>query len=159
VESLLALSLATYAGTALDNLLMLTVLRAAGTRSRDVVTGFLGGSAIVLAICAAGTALSEFMPAHYIGYLGVVPIGLGAAGLVGAIWQRSGASVEQRQSDAGGIAALQVASSLDSVAAFLPLFADTERPYGLVIAGGFTAMTLAWLAISRALAGIPGVAA
>jgi cadmium resistance protein CadD (predicted permease) len=159
VESLLAVTLATYAGTALDNLLVLTVLRATGAPPRAIVAGFLLGSAVVLAISAAGTGLTLFLPAHYLGYLGIVPVGLGVVGLVRAVRRRSGESARPGRSDVGGIATLQIASSFDAIAAFVPLFADTERPYGLVIAAGFAAMALLWLLVSRLLASIRGVTA
>ena len=159
MQSLLAVTLATYVGTALDNLLMLTVLRAAGTPPRAIVAGFLIGSAAVLAVCAAGTGLTALLPPHYLGYLGVVPVGLGVAGLVSAMRGQNADPTGQVRSDLGGIASLQFASSFDSIAAFLPLFADTERPFGLVIAAGFAAMTLLWLVISRALARLPGMTA
>ncbi len=156
---LLAVSVATYAGTAMDNLLMLTVLRATGVQPRAIATGFLVGNAIVLAICAAGTGLALLLPPHYLGYLGIVPVGLGVAGLVSALRPQTGQSTSQGRSDTGGIATLQIASSFDTVAAFLPLFADTDRPYGLVIAAGFAAMSLLWLVASRYLASIRGVTA
>jgi cadmium resistance protein CadD (predicted permease) len=159
VGSLLAVSMATYAGTALDNLLMLTVLRAAGVQPRSIASGFLIGNAIVLAICAAGTGLALMLPPHYLGYLGIAPVGLGVVGLVNAFRSGTGASTSHGRSDTGGIATLQVASSFDSIAAFLPLFADTDRPYGLVIAAGFAAMALLWLVASRFLASIRGVTA
>ena len=88
--SLLGITIATFIGTALDNLLILVVLQVSGTPRREIAT-------------------------------------------------------------------LQVASSFDTLAAFLPLFADTVRPQGLVIAGGFVLMSFAWLLAARALARTPSV--
>lgn len=156
---LLGVTVLTFVGTALDNLLMLTVLRASGTSVRGIVTGFIAGSLVVLAICATGTALSAVLPHHYIGYLGIVPVAIGIAGLVSSL--RGAVPDPSRTGGHGalGVASLQVASSFDSIAAFLPLFADTEPPYGLLIAAGFAAMTLLWLLLASELARLPGVTA
>jgi cadmium resistance protein CadD (predicted permease) len=159
VLQLLGVTVLTFVGTALDNLLMLTVLRSSGTDARGIVTGFIAGSLVVLAICATGTGLSAVLPHHYLGYLGIVPVAIGVAGLAGSL--RSAAPDPSRSGSRGalGVASLQVASSFDSIAAFLPLFADTEPPYGFLVAAGFAAMTLLWLLLASTLARLPGVAA
>jgi len=153
--TLFGVTIATFAGTALDNLLMLVVLRLAGVARPTVAAGFLLGSAVTLALCAAGTGLASVLPMHRIGLLGLVPLALGAVGLVAAV-RHSGtaaqASAAVGSGGVAGIASTQVASSVDTLAAFLPLFADTIRPQGLVIALGFAVMTLAWLVISGWLA-------
>jgi cadmium resistance protein CadD (predicted permease) len=158
VFPLLAVTMLTFVGTALDNLLMLTMLRASGTPAVDIGRGFLAGSALVLALCAAGTGLASVLPHHYLGYLGAVPVLIGLTGLVGAIRGGPAESAAPSRTGAPGIAALQIAASFDSIAAFLPLFADTERPFGLVVAAGFAAMTVLWLLISSTLARVPGIA-
>jgi cadmium resistance protein CadD (predicted permease) len=66
VLQLLGVTVLTFVGTALDNLLMLTVLRSSGTDARGIVTGFITGSLVVLAICATGTGLSAVLPHHYL---------------------------------------------------------------------------------------------
>ncbi len=74
---LLGVTVATFFGTALDNLLMLVVLRVSGVPPRDIAGGFLCGSFVVLLLCGAGSALSSFVPVHYLGLLGIVPVTLG----------------------------------------------------------------------------------
>ena len=83
--SLLAVTVVSFIGTTLDNLLMLTLLRASGTAARDIALGFLLGSIVVLLLCAAGTGLASVLPVTYLGYLGIVPVGLGVAGLAAAL--------------------------------------------------------------------------
>jgi len=154
-------TIATFAGTTLDNLLMLVVLRLAGVPRRDLTAGFLLGSTVTLALCAAGTGLASVLPMHRIGLLGLVPLTLGVVGLVAAFSRRAPAPEPAGRGSSGvaGIASTQVASSFDTLAAFLPLFADTIRPQGIVIALGFALMTLAWLAVSGWLASSQGAAA
>jgi cadmium resistance protein CadD (predicted permease) len=154
---LLGVTALTFVGTALDNLLLLTVLRTSGTAGRDIVAGFIAGSLVVLALCATGTGLSAVLPAQYLGYLGIIPVGFGVAGLAGSLRSAATDSPPAAGSGVLGIASLQVASSFDSIAAFLPLFADTERPYGFVIAAGFAVMTLLWLLLASTLARLPGI--
>lgn len=155
--SLLAVTVVSFIGTTLDNLLMLTLLRASGTAARDIALGFLLGSTVVLLLCAAGTGLASVLPVRYLGYLGIVPVGLGVAGLAAAV--RGGQATDGTVAGAGitSIASLQIASSFDTLAAFLPLFADTLRPLGWVIAAGFTVMSVLWLLIAFALARVPAV--
>jgi len=155
--SLLAVTVVSFIGTTLDNLLMLTLLRASGTAARDIAVGFLLGSTVVLLLCAAGTGLASVLPVRYLGYLGIVPVGLGVAGLAAAL--RGGQATDGTAAGAGitSIASLQIASSFDTLVAFLPLFADTLRPLGWVIATGFTVMSVLWLLIAFALARVPAV--
>lgn len=140
---------------------MLVVLRLAGVPRRDVAAGYLLGSAVILALCAAGTGLASVLPMHRIGLLGFVPLALGVVGLAAALRRGAPAPEAPRRGSSGvaGIAFTQVASSFDTLAAFLPLFADTIRPQGVVIALGFTLMTLAWLVLSGWLAGVRGATA
>ena len=158
---MLGVTIATFAGTTLDNLLMLVVLRLAGVSRRDVAAGFLLGSAVTLALCAAGTGLTSVLPMHRIGLLGLVPLALGAVGLVAAVRRAAPAPETPGRGSSGvaGIASTQVASSFDTLAAFLPLFADTARPQGLVIALGFAVMTLVWLLVAGWLASSRGATA
>ena len=155
--ALLGVTIATFVGTALDNLLILVVLRLSGTPRREIAAGFLGGSAAMLVLCAMGTMLPSVMPVQRIGLLGAVPITLGVLGLVSALRGASPDATPSARSGVLGIATLQVASSLDSLAAFMPLFADTAFPDGYVIAVGFVMMSLAWLWASGLLARSPGI--
>jgi cadmium resistance protein CadD (predicted permease) len=154
---LLGVTIVTFIGTTLDNLLMLVVLRVSGTPRREIATGFLSGSAVTLVLCAMGTALPSVMPVQRIGLLGAIPISLGVLGLVSTLRGASPDATPSARSGVLGIATLQIASSLDTLAAFMPLFADTVFPDGYVIAGGFVLMSLAWLRASRALARSPGI--
>lgn len=160
--AILTVTVATFVGTALDNLLLLTLLRLAGVPGRQVAAGFLLGSLVILALCAAGTALAVVMPVHRVGLLGVIPLSIGAIGLLAAARRRDSAPEVAADGGAGGalgIATTQIASSFDTLAAFLPLFADTVRPQGLVIALGFSVMSVTWLALSGRLARMRGASA
>jgi cadmium resistance protein CadD (predicted permease) len=159
VYSLLVVTVVTFVGTALDNLLMLTMLRVSGTASRDISAGFLSGSTVVLALCAAGTGLSSVLPVQHLGYLGVVPVTLGVVGLATALRGSRQTAKAGVRAGVSGIAMLQLGSSFDTLAAFLPLFADTSRPLSWVVAAGFAGMSLLWLLLSFALARLPGVTA
>jgi len=157
VFELLGVTVATFFGTALDNLLMLVVLRVSGIPPRDIAGGFLCGSFVVLLLCGAGSALSSFVPVHYLGLLGIVPVTLGVLGLLAALQHPSAQPARAGASGVAGIAAVQIASSFDTLAAFLPLFADTRRTHLVVIVAGFVAMTLVWLLAARVLAGSPAI--
>jgi len=157
VLELLGVTVATFFGTALDNLLMLIVLRVSGTPARDVAGGFLLGSLVILTLCASGSALSAVVDVRQLGLLGIVPVALGVIGLLSALQHPVAQASRSNASGITGIATLQIASSFDTLAAFLPLFADTRKTHLFVIVAGFVMMSLAWLAASRLLAGSPAV--
>ena len=75
--TLFGLTIATYTGTALDNLLI-----ASGVPDRQVAAGFALGSVAVFLLSATATGVGEVVPARYLGWIGLIPLGLGIAGLV-----------------------------------------------------------------------------
>jgi cadmium resistance protein CadD (predicted permease) len=157
--TLTSVAIATYVGTTLDNLFMLVVLRASGVTMRYVAGGFLLGSAAVLLVCAFGMSLSSVIPVHDVGLLGAVPLTLGTAGLFSAANGASHGAAFTAPSDLLGIATAQVASSFDTIAAFLPLLVDTLPAYRIEIAGTFLLMTVLWILLAAVLARLPGVTA
>ena len=82
---LLGVTIATFVGTTLGNLLMPVVLRVSGTPRRQITAGFQSGSAVTPLLCAMGTALTSVVPVQRIGLPGAIPLSLGVLGLVSAL--------------------------------------------------------------------------
>ena len=146
-----------FAATNLDNLALLVgwLLMDRGRRRRVLAGHLLGMFSLLLIAFGFGLGANLF-PVRYIGYLGLIPIGLGAKGLYDLIQARreeEHASVGADESLVGplGIAATQVANGLDTVLVFGPLLADSEVGIDLVMVLGFTTMAFLWYGLASLL--------
>lgn len=145
-----------FAVTNLDNLALLVgwLLTDPGHR-RQVLAGHLLGM-FTLGLIAFGFGLgANFFPVESIGYLGLIPIGLGAKGLYDLVRRRRDAQVSgvEHRNPVGplGIAATQIANGLDTVLVFGPLLADSEVGVDLVMVVGFAAMAFLWFGLASLL--------
>ena len=141
------LGLTAYAATNLDNFLLICGLLAGGARRASVTFGFAIAGSLIVLLALSFTALSYFVPPAMLGYLGIVPIGLGLRILI----YHGDVAEGTAQPDAGAVsvAFLLAANSLDTVATFAPLFAESEAivRLALVAAFLFSAVILLLLAL------------
>ena len=133
----LGLGLTAYAATNLDNFLLICGLLAGGVRRGSATVGFAIASSLVVLLAFSFTALSYILPPDMLGYLGIVPIVLGLRLLI----HHSAVAEGTPQSEAGAVsvAFLLAANSLDTVATFAPLFAESETIVRLALVAGFLA--------------------
>jgi cadmium resistance protein CadD (predicted permease) len=145
----IAAAVAVFAGTDIDDLIVLTVLflagRAAGRpRARDIVTGqYLGIAALVVASAAAALGLLV-IPDRWVGLLGLVPLALGIRGLLAA------RDNEQQPVATGvlSIAALTIANGADNISVYVPLFRGIGPGASALTIGTFAVMVAVWLALA-----------
>jgi cadmium resistance protein CadD (predicted permease) len=146
-------ALAAFASTNLDNLLLLTMLQGQGRHSK--LTVFVGYVGAIVAIVVAGlvaTRLAEALPVDKIGYLGLVPIAMGLYRLVPVRRSNDGdPAAPARALSAGAVATLTIANGGDTVAVFLPLFADTAESLTLVLAATIVGAAVLWFIVARAI--------
>lgn len=131
-----------YAATNIDNLLILASLGAGRARRRDLVAGFVAASAAVLAIASAAMFIDRVVPPQVLGYLGFVPISIGAYLLF------TGAQTDSAAGPSAtwlAIAGLLLANSGDTIFAVGPLFAESGSDARLGLALGFTLIAALWL--------------
>ena len=144
-----------FVATNLDNLLLLVVLQASSRQPLLVLAGFLASSAAILLVASGGLLLGSMLDPSLVGFVGVVPLGLGCH----ALWQRRLADLDrvpEQLDDAGQGAAsifinstlLMLSNSGDSLAIFLPLLADTSVHLlpAVVVTWLLAALLWAWLA-------------
>ena len=126
---------AAFAATNLDNLLLVGGLIAGGARRASVATGFAIAVSLTLLVASAFSFLSCLLSPSVLGFLGIVPIALGLRILL------SGSAVNEGTTQVGkaaaSIAAFLLANSLDTVATFAPIFAESEAGVRLALLGGF----------------------
>lgn len=139
-----------FAGTNLDDLIVLTVLflasRAGGVpRPWQIWAGqYAGTGAMVLASVVAALGLTA-VPEYWSGLFGLVPLALGAYGLVQAVRARSRGE-ERPQAVATGllsITGLTIAGGADNISVYTPVF----RTIGI----GSTVVTITVFVVGVAL--------
>jgi cadmium resistance protein CadD (predicted permease) len=154
---LAGITLLSFVGTNLDNLLLLVGFAARpGQRFAAIRLGALLSGAVLLTLCLGSALAADLVPTHWIGFLGVVPIGLGLRELHRLAATRPEgplvANATTRPLSGLGIASVMLANSADSLAALLPLFAETETGSLPVLVAVVLATTLLGCELARRLA-------
>ncbi len=144
------LGLTAYAATNLDNFLLIGTLIAGGARRSSVAVGFASAAGLVALVAMSFTALSYFLAPATLGYLGVVPIALGLRILLLPAAATEGAS--QLQAGAVSVAVILVANSLDTIATFAPMFAESEMIVRFALLAGFVTSATVLFSIVRPFA-------
>jgi len=139
-----------FAGTDVDDIIVLTVLFLAGrvagrpTKVHVIVGQYLGIAALVAvsAIAAVGLLI---VPQRWIGLLGLVPIALGIRGLVAAATDRD-SDTPVAAAGVLSVAAVTVANGADNLSVYIPLFRTIGLGDSLLTVAVFAVMVAVWLA-------------
>ena len=134
-----------YAATNIDNLLIMASLGAGRASRGHLVAGFVVASCMVLLVASAAVFIDRLLPPEVLGYLGFVPISIGAYLLLFA-----GARPETPTGVTTAwpaIAGLLLANSGDTIFAIAPLFAESGSDARLGLALGFVLVAAAWLSL------------
>jgi len=139
-----------FAGTDVDDIIVLTVLFLAGrvagrpTKVHVIVGQYLGIAALVAvsAIAAVGLLI---VPQRWIGLLGLVPIALGIRGLVAAATNRD-SDTPVAAAGVLSVAAVTVANGADNLSVYIPLFRTIGLGDSLLAVAVFAVMVAVWLA-------------
>jgi cadmium resistance protein CadD (predicted permease) len=148
--SLLATAVVAFAGTTIDDLVILAALfmarRTGGTpRTAAIVGGQYTGFVAILGVALLAAAGLQIVPDRWVGLLGLVPIGYGAWGL----WRLRGSGPNSRPplaSTLPGIAALTFANGADNISMFTPLFRSLHPTGSLLATALFLALVGVWCA-------------
>lgn len=152
---ILAVTATAYVSTNLDNLMVLTMLLSAGRRHAPVIVGH---GLVALGVIGVAWLLAELgavIPVEAIGLLGLVPLGMGVAGLI-----RGGARAGGPDTVAGGGLGTVIATLVplcgDSLAVVVPLFAESPARLTPAVALAWWAMALLWIVLAAVLQRLPG---
>jgi cadmium resistance protein CadD (predicted permease) len=144
---LLVLSaVAVFAGTNIDDLIVLTTLFAAGVAPRAIVVGqYLGVALLVGVSLIAGLALGAF-PDRWIGLFGLIPLALGIRAL-----RHREHGTPQIVTTQRGVVGVTVANGADNVSVYTPIFAKAGIT-SLAYVPVFAVLVAVWLVAARWLA-------
>lgn len=138
-----------FAGTNVDDLLVLTVLflsARAGGRPRpwQIWAGQYAGIGVLVAVSALAALGLGVLPDRWVGLLGLIPLGLGLRALVAAVRARDGeGGPPPVATGVLPVAGVTVANGADNVSVYTPVFRT--------IGPAATALTVAVFAVGVAL--------
>ena len=153
--SLLATAVLAFAGSTVDDVIILTTLfmarRTEGRpRAWTIIAGaYAGFGAIIVVALLAATGLRA-VPGRWAGLLGLVPIAFGVWGL----WRLRGRHEDSRPplaSSAPRIAAITFANGADSISVFTPLFRTLHTAGSLLATVLFLILVGVWCALGAIL--------
>ncbi|WP_436758240.1 cadmium resistance transporter [Streptosporangium sp. V21-05] len=149
---------AVFAGTNVDDIIILTVLFLASgaggvPRPWQIVVGQYAGIAALVAVSAAAALGLAVVPDRWVGLLGLVPFGMGVWGLVKA-WRarrarRAGKDGDEAPRVASGvlsIAGVTVANGADNISVYTPMFRTIGLASSVVTVVVFAVLVAVWCA-------------
>lgn len=161
--SLLATAVVAFAGTTIDDVLILTALfmarRTTGRpRAGTIIAGQYAGFAMILVLSLAAATGLQVVPDRWVGLLGLVPIGFGVWGL----WRLRGRDDDDRSplaATTGRIAMITFANGADNISVFTPLFRRLHLAGALPATALFLVLVAVWCAAGALLGGHKAVVA
>jgi len=154
--TIIFLALGSYAATNIDNLALLVGWMLSGQVARaQLMAGYAIGALVILAASTLLGLSSSAIPVEWIGFLGVVPIGLGLYTLFGQIRRPEDPGTIESRGHAAvvGIATTLIANSVDTIVVFAPLLADSRVDVDYKILTTFIVVAALWYALAAAMSG------
>lgn len=156
----IAAAIGLFAATNIDDIVVLTVLFLATTRGSlkgwQVVLGqYLGFVALVAISVVAALGLT-IVPDEWVGFLGLIPLGIGVYGLVRYLRRRGEEDDDDDESSikAGGllgVAGITIANGADNISLYTPVF-RTQPPLDTVVTiVVFLLLVAVWCLVARAI--------
>lgn len=140
-----------FAGTDIDDIIVLTVLflsaRAAGSpKPWQIWTGQYVGIGVLVAVSTIAALGLTIVPDEWVGLLGLVPIGLGVLGLVGAFRARGTDEAPSPAVATGvvSVAAVTIANGADNISVYTPMFRTIGLTASLITVAVFTVGVATW---------------
>lgn len=148
-------SIIAYISTNIDDIFVLMILLAQapkGAKGR-LVTGHFLGVGILTAVSMLGALGLQNLPLHYVGILGLVPIGLG----IKAWFHRDDEEMEAKAVGLLSMAMITLGNGADNIGVYIPLFtgfSSAERIGAVIV---FAVMTALWVFLANMLAEFPKI--
>ena len=161
------LSITAFVGTNIDDIFINTLFFTEArtkTDNRNIVIGKYLGIGVLILLSVLGAFGLQFLPQQYIGYLGLVPIGLGIKEAIAALKSRKAGKTEEAdettQKSADKVlntALITMANGADNIGVYIPLFAGFAVWQTLLAIGVFLLLIAVWCLLGKLLATLPVV--
>ncbi len=140
----IALAVAAFASTNVDDFFLLTLWFLRRTSLRIVVIGQFIGFTIIVLVSVVGYFGTTLIPPQYIRWLGFLPMAIG----VKQIWAKHSESSEPSDSW-WAVAVVTAAHGADNIAVYIPLFARvTPSGVGIMVMCFYFMLAL-WVAVTN----------
>ena len=144
-----------FIGTDVDDLIVLTVLflaaRAAHRPAWKIWAGQYAGIAVLVAVSLLAALGLTLIPDRWVPLLGLVPLGLGLWGLIGAVRGRDDDEPPPAAAGVLPVAAITIANGADNIAVYTPVFRTWDPASLLVLLIVFAVLVALWCAAAAAL--------
>lgn len=139
-----------FAGTNIDDLIVLTVLflaaRATGRPAWRIWAGQYLGIAVLVGISLLAALGLTVVPERFVPLLGLVPLGLGAWGLIRAFRGGGGDEPPVSAHNAFAVAGITIANGADNIAVYTPVLRTSGAADAVVLVAVFAVLVAAWCA-------------
>jgi len=153
-----------FVATNLDNLALLAALLARYRHHALIVGAAYFASVLMLGLGGYGIGhAAEIVPVDYLGWLGLIPIGLGSVGVINLFRENTPSHTTREQAFEGGGAAFlatlasQLGNGVDTILTFGALFADSNPASDTLIGITVAAMAVLFFAGARYAVGHPAL--
>jgi cadmium resistance protein CadD (predicted permease) len=164
--TIIPVTVAAFGATNLDNLVLLVALLARHPARRALVlNGYAGAMLILIGVSFGLGKAAELIPVSYLGYLGVVPLGMGVAGLAKLGSKRAIGTDEPAPPPAAsgtvlaGTALTQLSNGSDTLVTFSVLLADSSPAADLLILATFAGLVVLFCLLAMHAVGHPRLGA
>ncbi|GAA4735796.1 cadmium resistance transporter [Phytohabitans rumicis] len=159
-----AAAVGVFAGTNVDDLVVLTVLflaaRTAGRpRPWQIWAGQYAGIGVLVAVSAVAALGLTIVPDGWIRLLGLIPLALGVRGLIAALRHDDDAPEPVTASGLLSVAGVTIANGGDNISVYTPLLRTIGLAGSLVTVAVFAVLVAVWCAAGSLLASHPKVIA
>nr|WP_012311482.1 cadmium resistance transporter [Arthrobacter sp. AK-1]ABR66950.1 putative CadD [Arthrobacter sp. AK-1] len=160
---IIAAAAAMFAATNIDDIVVLTVLFLASSKGRprpwEIVGGqYLGFITLVGVSVLAALGLT-LVPDEWVGWLGLLPLGIGVFGLIRFLRRRGEEEEEGAISAVGllSVAGITIANGADNIAIYTPIFRTMAPQDTVVTIIVFLILVAVWCALGRVVGTHPKV--
>jgi len=154
IAAVVAASVATFAATNIDDILLLTLFFARRVPTRNVVAGqYLGFLAIILLSCV-GLLLTLAIPHQWIRVLGLIPLGLGLKQFFRLFRPAGNEGLPKDRQGLVSIALVTLSNGADNVGVYVPFF-SVNRSYLWLILTSYVILVALWCMVGRWLGNHP----
>jgi cadmium resistance protein CadD (predicted permease) len=141
-----------FVGTDIDDLVVLTVLfltaRAAHRPAWKIWAGQYLGIAVLVGVSGLAALGLTLVPDRWVPLLGLVPLGIGLWGLIGAIRGDSDDEPPVTAQSVVAVAGITVANGADNIAVYTPVLRTMDAADTVVLLAVFAVLVAFWCAIA-----------